>query len=424
VPPVNLNTVNHRDLAHYEACPRLLGVYAYLTAHPEARAAGPQRREVVYVEGLDGLAFGSIGEAMTAEMLGDFDGNVDSDAVIGQTLEALKRRGARLTANIRRQVEKAVREAQGQFTQVHNALQERYGRLKLLGRGKAHYGHVPGYAAPDFVAVAKNGNTILVEAKYQRKLTMQQVRQAEWYNAVATAECLQVRWVPQVGEKMRGSIQSSFRDPQECVLVNWSPSGDGITPVSSRAHANKETLRELWRVKRMGFQGVLPETDCEVSCRCQKQIEKHELELPEGNLEVARPPVLHLGQAYVEEGVDLEGRGLANMAVLAGGPTILRDLRMMHYHARRTDHPQEAEERLAGLLDIPEDRAREIIRQGTNVGRVPDEEVKVDRAWGSLVGDVMTMRGIKAQATRTYAAARDVDRLVKRANDFWDKAEG
>ncbi len=423
MPPVNRYTVTHKDLAHFETCPRLLGVYAYLTAHPEARTPTVPR-EVEYVFGLDGLAYGSIGEAMTAEMLGNFEGDVDSKAVIAQSLEALRRRGAQITEQLRKEVERAVQEAQGQFTKVHTALQERYGKLTLLGRGKAHYGHVPGYAAPDYVAVAKDSSIILVDAKFQKKLTRDQVRQAEWYNAVATADALQVRWIPQVGEKMRGTIQASFNDPQECVLVNWSAKGDGILPVAERANATSETLREMWRTKHMGFVGLLPETDCGADCRCESAARKHNLRLKDGNRAIARPPVLSLGQAYVEGGVDLEGRGLANLATQVGGDEFLRTLRQLHLWGRRSKKPREAEERLAALLGIPEDRARELLRQGGSMGGITDKDAKFHRSWKPLVGDTLTMQGMKAQTTRTFAAAKDVHRLVRRANKFWDKMEG
>ena len=294
----------------------------------------------------------------------------------------------------------------------------------MLGRGKAHYGHVPGYAAPDFVAVAKDSSVILVEAKYQRAITAEQIRQAQWYNAVATSESLSVRWVPQAGAKMRGTIQSSFSDPQECVLVNWSPGGGGVIPVTEKADATKETLVELWRIKRMGFQGRLPETDCSASCRCKRMMEKHGLDLKDGNIAIARPPVLSLGQAYLEGQVDLEGQGLLTLAGVVGGAHMVRDLRGMQRLGRFTGRPHEAEERMAALLGIPEDRARELLQRGVNLQSVPDRDARFNRTWKPLIGDAMTLRGIKAQTTRTYSAAKDAHRLLRKANQFWDRAEG
>ncbi len=72
--------------------------------------------------------------------------------------------------------------------------------------------------------------------------------------------------------------------------------------VSETAQLDADIVKDVWRAKQLGVLGKCPETGCRWDCPHNR----YKIELPEDNLEVAKPLPLILAKAGMELGIDFD----------------------------------------------------------------------------------------------------------------------
>jgi hypothetical protein len=176
-----------------------------------------------------------------------------------------------------------------------------YGSLTVIGHGESRYGILPTMGYPDFVAQTRQGKPILIEVKNSAKENVSlDGFQAAFYNSLGKTVGVVVQQAAFTNGVLAPEPQIMLEKDAESFLIY--PRLKKWRKVSETAKLDADVVKDVWKAKQLGVLGKSPETGCRRDCPHHR----YKIELPEGNLEVAKPLPLILARGAMELGLDFD----------------------------------------------------------------------------------------------------------------------
>ena len=411
---VSILTLSRTDVYDYERCPKIVAIKTYRVIHPP-KPKFMLRREPPVSRSLTG----KIGELSTATSLsleGDDEEEVEDEA-IDLVESKLAMRGERIDGLAKKMIIETVRGLRN----ARRYIREEYGDVRVIGKGRCKNGPFPGIAVPDLVALTpKDSRPILIEVKNKPTEPSNADRfQARFYNTVARNTGVLVHEQRMDGNKPDFVPKVHHNSITDTFLIY--PRGRTYEKVTQRVDLGEERLRDVWRAKQLGLLGKSPETDCDSKCP-HHMLHK---ELPEGNLEPAKPIPLIYAKGLVESHFDFDLAYLQKYSVEIGtrwriwnriylvGDDAVKKARLVEDVSRETRLPVEILRKMMfDEQDTPE--PRKVLE--TMADEFEPWERLLNREWLHKVKKESTA---KREASKVYPIPNGSELFVKQSWDEW-----
>jgi hypothetical protein len=269
-----------------------VAIKAYRTIReaPNARSSEPRSLEPAII--------GMIGE--TAVQLG-FAGMPGPVAMqqIARTIPQV---------NVNEYLRKIAFESLKGVEKIRERLGKEYGEVAILGRGEGRHPDLAGLVKPDFIALSgKNRDPIIVETKDSTRESPSDRFQAMFYNGIADKfgvylleERLENGFTKLSPRLIQSKAETILIYPR---LARYSIVKENFVP-------DQLLIKEIWKVKELGYKGLAPETDCGKDCAHHR----FKVNLPEEDMEPLPPPSLIFSGGMLEHGYDLDTSYQVNYA--------------------------------------------------------------------------------------------------------------
>ena len=199
------------------------------------------------------------------------------------------------------------------------------------------------------------------------------------------------------------------------------PRGQTYEKVTKRVDLGEERLQDIWKAKQLGLLGKSPETDCDSKCPHNR----YHKELPEGNLEPAKPIPLIYAKGLVESHFDLDLDYLQKYSMEIGTKWRLWN----RVYLAREDDTKEAKliENVSRETRLPADMVRKMLfddQDSPEPRKVIESMASEFEPWERLLNrewlrKVRKESAAKREASKVYTIPKGSNRFVKQSWDRW-----
>lgn len=411
-------TISREDIYDYFRCPKIVSIKAHrLLAPPE------EKPNKIRVEPeVSASTIGKIGEAAVAAAFSPAAAIVQG---LGKLQEVITRQTemtvSRLGVTLDNRIGEVVKETVNGITQVRQAITEEYGEVQVIGRGGCKNGPFPGEALPDFIAISpKLKQPVLIEAKNTIKASNSDRFQARFYNTVARETGVVVHEQRFEGSQIRLDPIAYHESIAETLLVY--PRGSSYEKILDRIDMGKETIKDIWLAKQLGYCGKSPHTNCDSRCPHHRL----GIELPEGNMEVVTPMPLVYAKGLAESSFDMDTEYLHNYFMNSGLATGTFEL----WLRARNNTPLKKQfvEEVASKTCLPFDIVQRMVFPEMHTQKSEKIAARMASAfepWENIFGkeraDKYFKNSARGQATRLYTLPNDSLDFINRSWKKWAK---
>lgn len=302
-------TISRNDFYDFLQCPKIVSLKSHRVFTRPAIPPRPRvNRNLPY-------EISTIGEIATRAVLsesseditedGDIEEDVDFDIEEERAPRLLEINLAKKGVQLDEQMKNILKETLDGLKTIKKYLTDEYGKIKILGRAESRNGLLPGKIRPDFIAMSSElKRPILIEVKNAGKLNSKPHNfQAVYYNSIT-----QKHGALLLEERTEGGkntiIPKLIQDVLPETLLVY-PRLKGFQIVSETIDITPKIVNEIWQAKQLGILGKSPHTDCDSKCAHHRYGE-----LPEDNIEAAKPLPLIFARGLQEQGQDLDSHYL------------------------------------------------------------------------------------------------------------------
>ncbi len=435
---ISFLTVSRPDIYDYLRCPKIVSIKVYKrtrTPKPERVISEKSERATALIgkigEAATQLAFsselssgklGSLGEEIVT---GDFANGLSTDSFRGTIVRSLHSQIQRLPKNLEVDLKNVVKETFEGLDEIRTDIKEAYGNVTVIGKGESRYETLPTMGYPDFVALT-SGKPILIEVKNSvRENRNLDGFQASFYNSLGKTVGVVIQDIG-VGNGVLESKPRMVLERDANALIVY-PRLKTWRSVTETVDLSPKVVKDVWRAKQLGLLGKSPKTSCSSECPHYKW----GIDLPEGNLETAKPLPLIFAKGLVDLGVDFDYEYLQShlWRIAPSLSDILFEIRF-----GRDKVPKAQREKLRSLLqdrfDLDESTVRKLVPE---TGKAKDEryptykEVLREAAseiepWEKLLPKKIlkdVSQTAQSRASKLYKLPRESSRVVRKAWKKW-----
>jgi len=309
---------------------------------------------------------------------------------------------------------------------IRRDVTDAYGNLTVVGHGESRYGLLPTMGYPDFVAQTKQGKPILIEVKNSaRENVSLDGFQAAFYNSLGKTVGVVIQHAGFADGVLASEPRIMLEEDAESLLIY--PRLKKWRTVSETARVDADVVKDVWRAKQLGVLGKSPETRCRRDCPHHR----YKIDLPEGNLEVAKPLPLIFARGGIKLGLDFDYHYVrAHLWNVA--PSLSKLLWEVQYRKDRVSIS--LKENLRQILRekfgidasvvaklLPESAHNQPERY-PGVEEVTKEEAGEMERWERLLPEKI-LKGVlpsaQAYATRIYGLPKNSKMLIRKAWQKW-----
>jgi hypothetical protein len=441
----SLFTISRYDIYDHQRCPKIVSIKVYR----RIRTPKPEKEPNEKSENTTAL-IGRVGEAVTrvafsprvsAGQLGSMaekvptQSLVESIAHLGVTqgpfekaeLAELQSQIQQLPKNMEDELKNVMRDTLVGLEAIRGDVTSAYGSLTVIGHGESRYGILPTMGYPDFVAQTKQGKPILIEVKNSAK---ENVRldgfQAAFYNSLGKTVGVVVQHATLTNGVLASEPRIMLEEDAESFLIY--PRLAKWRKVSETAKLDADVVKDVWKAKQLGVLGKSPETGCRRDCPHHR----YKIELPEGNLEVAKPLPLIFARGGMELGLDFDYHNVRSY-LWQVAPSLSRLLWEAQYRGDRVSIP--LREKLRQILRekfgveesvvmklVPESSMYPGSERPPSVEEVTKEEADEMEQWEKLLPEKI-LKGVLPSAqgygTRIYGLPKGSKELIRKTWHKW-----
>jgi hypothetical protein len=440
-----LFTVSRQDLYDYQRCPKIVSIKVYRgirTPKPEKEPAARSENKTALI--------GRIGEVVTRlafspqlsqGQLGELAQKVPSQSLVESithlgvpqdTLEKaelgeLQSQFQQLPKNMEDELKNVWKDTLAGLDAIRGDVTNAYGNLTVIGHGESRYGLLPTTGNPDWVARTNHRKPILIEVKNGAKENVRSDEfQAAFYNSLGKT----VGVVVQHPAFTDGVMEPRIMLEEDAETLVIYPRLKKWRTVSETAKLDPDVVKDVWRAKQLGVLGMSPETGCRKDCPHHR----YKIELPEGNLEVAKPLPLIFAKGGIELGHDFDYHNVRTY-LWHVAPSLSRLLWETRYRRDRTSTA--LKEKLRQILRskfgieesvvmklVPESSMYPVSERLPRVEEITKEEADEMERWEKLLpAKILKGEGVLTSAqgygTRVYGLPKNSKVLIRKAWEKW-----
>lgn len=411
-------SLSREEVYDFSRCPKIVSIKSYRLLHPQVKEKPSARAEPE----VSRSAIGKIGEAAVAAAFSPQAAEAESieemkEVITGRTVSTITNLGVSLDEATRAILQETVLG----LTEIRGYVSSEYGEVQVIGRGMCKNGPFPGEARPDFVALSpRRSQPILIEVKNTTNPTKTDRFQASYYNTVAREMGVVVHEERVEEGRLNLTPVAYHQTVADTILVY--PRGRRFERVTDILDIGEDTVKDVWRAKQLGFSGRSPHTDCDSKCPHRRL----EVELPEGDLEVATPLPLIYAKGLTETEFDLDTDYLHNYYFKSGLSSGTFDA---VFQARKDEKARRRIiEQVSAKTEMPFETVKRMLypdQRTPDSSRIMQAMAGEMKLWAKVLGDrdAMTASSTKIQglSTRFYTLPKGSGEFVKRAWKKWER---
>jgi len=441
-----LFTVSRQDIYDYQRCPKIVSIKVYRrirSPKPESESIEKSENKTALIgrvgEVVTRLAFSpqvsmgqlrSMAEKVPAQSLVESIEHLGTpqDPFEKAELAELQTRIQELPKNLEDELKSVMRDTLTGLEAIRGDVTSAYGNLTVIGHGESRYGVLPTMGYPDFVAQTKQGKPILIEVKNSAKENYNlDGFQAAFYNSLGKTVGVVVQHTAFIDGVLAPEPRIVLEEDAESLVIY--PRLKKWRTVSETAKIDADVVKDVWRAKQLGVVGMSPATHCRKDCPHHR----YKMELPEGNLEIAKPLPLIFAKGGMELGLDFDYQNVRGY-LWSVAPSLSRLLWEAQY--RRDRVSVSLRERLRKILrekfGIDESVVMKLVPESSmypagserppSVEEVTKEEADEMERWEKLLPEKI-LKGVLTSAqgygTRIYGLPKGSKVLIHKAWQKW-----
>jgi len=436
---ISFLTVSRPDIYDYLRCPKIVSIKVYKntrTPKPERVAVrksesktaligkiGEAATQLAFSPELESGKLASLGEEIVTGSISSKGGPVEG--LRGTILRSLSAQIHQLPKSLELDMKNVVRETFEGLDEITRDVKDAYGNVTVIGKGESRYETLPTMGYPDFVALT-NGKPVLIEVKNTvRENSKLDGFQASFYNSLA-------KTVGVVIQDM--AIDDGVLETRPRMVLERDANALIVYPrlktwksVTDTVDLGPRVVKDVWRAKQLGLLGKSPRTKCSSDCPHHK----FDIELPEGNMEIAKPLPLILAKGSVDLGVDFDYEYLENY-LWRVAPSLSTALSEMRFG--RDTVPETQRKKLRGMLqdkfDLDESTVRRLVPKTGHAKDEPypsykeilREEASEIEPWEKLLPRKIlrsASQTAQGRATRLYRLPKESSRVIRKTWKKW-----
>jgi hypothetical protein len=394
----SLYTISREDIYDYFRCPKIVSIKAFeRKIRPNPYISEKTNHENQYAN-----VIGKIGEYASELTFANQPLSANENGI--KIREELIRRGFSFDEELK----KILKETLDGLREIKPYIEATFGSINIIGKGESRYSSMPCWGKPDFVAVnSTNGKPLLVEIKNTKKKNIDEdTFQAKFYNSLEETVGIVILENRLEGKKRVLKPKTINYQNSETLIVY--PRLGEVSQVSEPLEFNIDIIKEAWRAKQLGFQGLWPATDCSFDCPHKR----FSTVLKEGNMEVVKPLPLILAKGMDECGEDLD----ANYWRRYLGKITPHTMMQAKYQ-----NDKEAQEKLATYFNLEKDELKRIISKPISSFSESDKLMSNEtEQWNQLLPNNLSIEHARGVSTQAYPLPKDSSHNLKKCWKEWE----